>query len=36
MDLKEIGQDGVDRINPAQDRDKLQALVNKVINLQVP
>jgi hypothetical protein len=32
MDLREIGWDGVDRIDMAQDR----ALVNTVTNIQVP
>jgi hypothetical protein len=35
MDLKEIGWDGVDWIDLAQDRDQWWALVNTVI-LQVP
>jgi hypothetical protein len=34
MDLTEIGWDGVDWIDMAQDRD--QALVNKVLKLRVP
>jgi hypothetical protein len=36
MDLSEIGWDGVDLIGLAQDRDKCRALVNAVMNLQVP
>jgi hypothetical protein len=36
MDLREIGWDGVDWIDLAQDRDQWQALVNTVINLRVP
>jgi hypothetical protein len=36
MDLLEIGWDGVDWIGLAQDRDKCRALVNAVMNLQVP
>jgi hypothetical protein len=36
IDLREIGWDGMDRINLAQDRDQLRALVNMVMNLQVP
>jgi hypothetical protein len=36
MDLREIGWDGVDLINLAQDRDQWKALVNTVINLRVP
>jgi hypothetical protein len=36
MDLREIGWDGVDWINMAQDRDQWRALVNTVLNLRVP
>jgi hypothetical protein len=36
MDLREIGWDGKDWINVAQDRDQWRALVNMVINLRVP
>jgi hypothetical protein len=36
MGLGEIQYGGVDWICLAQDRDKLRALVNSVINLQVP
>jgi hypothetical protein len=36
MDLREIGWDGLDWIDLAQDRDQWRALVNTVINLQVP
>jgi hypothetical protein len=36
MDLREIGWVGVDWINLAQDRDQWRALVNTVMNLQVP
>jgi hypothetical protein len=36
MDLREIGWDGMDWIDLAQDRDQLRALVNMVMNLQVP
>jgi hypothetical protein len=36
MDLKEIGWDGIDWIDLAQDRGQWSALVNTVINLQVP
>jgi hypothetical protein len=36
MDLREIGRDGVDWIDMAQDRDKWRALVNTVLNLRVP
>jgi hypothetical protein len=36
MDLREIGWDGVDWIDLAQDRDQWRAPVNKVMNLRVP
>jgi hypothetical protein len=36
MDLREIGWDSVDWIDMAQDRDQWRALVNTVLNLQVP
>jgi hypothetical protein len=38
MDLKEVGlgEGGMDWIEVAQDRDRWQALVNVVMNLQVP
>jgi hypothetical protein len=37
MDLREIGWDGVDWIELAQDRDQWSALVNTVMmNLRVP
>jgi hypothetical protein len=36
MDLREIGWGGMDWIDLAQDRDKWRALMNTVINLQVP
>jgi hypothetical protein len=36
MDLREIGWDGVDWIDMAQDRDQWMALVNTVLNLRVP
>jgi hypothetical protein len=36
MDLREIGSDGVDWIDMAQDRDHWRALVNTVLNLRVP
>jgi hypothetical protein len=36
MNLLEIGWGGVDWIGLAQDRDKLRALVNAVMNLRVP
>jgi len=36
LDLREIGWEVVDRMHLAQDRDYLWALVNTVMNLQVP
>jgi hypothetical protein len=36
MDLGEIGRDGGDWIELAQDRDQWRALVNTVMNLWVP
>jgi hypothetical protein len=36
IDLREIGWDGVDWIDLAQDRDQWSALVNTVMNLRVP
>jgi hypothetical protein len=36
MNLTEIGWDGVDWIDMAQDRDQWRALVNTVLNLRVP
>jgi hypothetical protein len=36
MDLREIGWDGVDWIDLAQDRDQWRALVNTAMNFQVP
>jgi sugar phosphate isomerase/epimerase len=36
MDLREIGWDGVDWIELAQDRDQWRALVNTVMNPRVP
>jgi hypothetical protein len=35
MDLREIGWDGVDWIDLAQNRDQWRALVNTVMNLRV-
>jgi hypothetical protein len=35
-DLGEIGWDGMDWIDLAQDRDQWRALVNTVMNLRVP
>jgi hypothetical protein len=34
--LREIGWDGMDWIELAQDRDRWRALVNTVMNLRVP
>jgi hypothetical protein len=36
MDLREIGRDGRDWIELAQDRDQWRALVNMVMSLRVP
>jgi hypothetical protein len=36
MDLQEVGWDGMDWIDMAQDRVKWRALVNVVMNLRVP
>jgi hypothetical protein len=36
IDLREIGWDGVDWIDLAQDRGQWRALVNTVMNLRVP
>jgi hypothetical protein len=36
MDLREIGFENVDWIHLAQDRDRWRAVVNTVMNLQVP
>jgi hypothetical protein len=36
MDLGEIGRDGRDWIELAQDRDQWRALVNTVMSLRVP
>jgi hypothetical protein len=36
MDLGEVGWDGVDWIDLAQDRDRWRSLVNTVMNLRVP
>jgi hypothetical protein len=36
MDLREIGWDGMDWMDLAQDRDQCRPLVNMVMNLWVP
>jgi len=36
MNLWEVGYEGMDWINLAQDMDRWQALVNAVLNFQVP
>jgi hypothetical protein len=36
MDLREVGWDGVDWIDMAQDMDQWRALVNTVFYLRVP
>jgi hypothetical protein len=36
IDLGEIGWDGVDWVDLAQDRDQWRALVTTVMNLRVP
>jgi hypothetical protein len=36
LSLREIGWDGVDWVDLAQDRDQWRALVNTVMNLRVP
>jgi uncharacterized NAD(P)/FAD-binding protein YdhS len=36
MDLREIGWNGMDWIDVAQDRNKWRALVNTVMNLRFP
>jgi hypothetical protein len=36
LDLQEVGFGGVDWIDLAQDRDRWQAFVKEVMNLQIP
>jgi hypothetical protein len=36
MNLREIGWDGADWIDMAQNRDRWRAVVNTVLNLRVP
>jgi hypothetical protein len=36
IDLRDIGWDGVDWIELAEERDQRRALVNTVMNLRVP
>jgi hypothetical protein len=36
MDIREIGWEGVDWLNLAQDRDQWRALVNTALKLRVP
>jgi hypothetical protein len=36
MDIQEVGREGIHWNDLAQDRDRRQALVNAVRNLQVP
>jgi hypothetical protein len=36
IDLREIGWDGIDWIELAEDREQWRALVNTVMNLRVP
>jgi hypothetical protein len=36
IDLREIGWDGMDSIDLAQDRDQWRAVVNMVMHLRVP
>jgi hypothetical protein len=36
MDLREIGWDGIDWIDLAEDRDQWRALVNTIIKFRIP
>jgi hypothetical protein len=36
MNIREIGWDGMDWIDPAENRDQWSALVNMVMNIRVP
>jgi hypothetical protein len=36
MDFEEVGWGGMDWIDMAQERDRWRALVNAVMNLQIP
>jgi hypothetical protein len=36
MDVQELGCGGMDWINLAQNRDRLRALLNELMNLRVP
>jgi hypothetical protein len=36
IDLREVGWDGMEWIDLAQDRDQWRVLVNRVMNLRVP
>jgi len=36
MDLQEVGREGMDLIDVAQDRERWRTLVNAVINIPVP
>jgi hypothetical protein len=36
MDLREVGWDGMDWIDPAENRNRWRALVNTVMSLRIP